>query len=109
MQHCRLSTGACTSTPDELNMQRLEKAVDVLNEAHTTAVGISSHINWPVLFGADPENTDIECFRSGETNTTSVLGVLNAIISFKDSFGLCHRVSFSVEHNRYVAQTHSME
>ena len=86
------------------NLQRLENAVIVLNEAASKAVGATSYMHWPMIFVGDPEATSIECFLSNNTTTTNILGILNGILSFTDSEGFYHRVTYSVEESVYSIQ-----
>lgn len=86
------------------NLQRLENAVIVLNEAASKVVGATSYMHWPMIFVGDPEATSIECFLSNETTTTNILGILNGILSFTDSEGFYHRVTYSVEKSLYSIQ-----
>lgn len=86
-------------------LSMLNKAVEILNEANAKAVGAASYLHWPLLFAADPETTDIECFLTKQTPTTNLLGVINGFLAYEDSFGFRHRITFSVEESRYSVTT----
>ncbi len=83
----------------------LNKAVEILNEAHIKAVGAATYMHWPLLFAGDAETTAIECFLTNQTPTTNLLGVINGFLAYEDSFGFRHRITFSVEESRYSIST----
>lgn len=84
----------------------LQRMVETLNEAQQKVVGHANYLHWPLLFAADPETTDIECFMQGDSPTTNLLGVLNGALAFTDSEGIRHRISYSSDDARYtVAST----
>ena len=95
--------GAVMIIDERLSM--LNKAADILNEAHIKAVGAASYMHWPLLFAGDAETTAIECFLTNQTPTTNLLGVINGFLAYEDSFGFRHRITFSVEESRYSIST----
>lgn len=95
--------GAVMVIDERLSM--MNKAVEILNEAHTKAVGAASYMHWPLLFTGDAETTDIECFLTNQTPTTNLLGVINGFLAYEDRFGFRRRITFSVEESRYSIST----
>lgn len=82
-------------------MLLMQRAVNVLNEARSKVVGAPNYMHWPLIFAADPEATDIECFLSDQVSTTNLLGVINGFLAYTDSAGVRHRISYSVEESEY--------